>query len=100
MPFRVEMWDSDDQHIRWVAATCDTVSVAHGAFDAAIKTYPNYRWKLRNGMLVLRKHEPSAQTDQIAHVPEAHFRLCQPAPVLSKRGVALRRSSNAPDSQR
>src|SRR5438477_106562 len=56
LPFRVEMWTGDGQHIRWVTACAGTVSIAHGAFDAAIKNYPGERWTLRNGILVIREH--------------------------------------------
>jgi hypothetical protein len=56
MPFRIEMWTADEQHIRWVVACAGTVSIAHGAFDVAIKNHPNERWTLRNGIMVIRKH--------------------------------------------
>src|SRR5947199_5082608 len=54
LPFRVETWTGDGQHIRWVTACASTVSIAHGAFDAAIKNYPSERWTLRNGISVIR----------------------------------------------
>ena len=31
LPFRVELWDRHDQHIRWVIATASTVAVGHAA---------------------------------------------------------------------
>jgi hypothetical protein len=61
MPFRIEMWDRHEQHIRWVIAAADTVTVAHGAFDAAVKFYPAQSWTLRNGILVIREHKPSKE---------------------------------------
>jgi hypothetical protein len=57
LPFSIEMWDQGDQRRRWTIALCSTVSVAHGAFDVAVTIYPQHRWVLRNGMLVIRKHE-------------------------------------------
>src|SRR6476620_5773871 len=31
LPFRVEMWDQSDQHIRWVIAASASVAVGHAA---------------------------------------------------------------------
>ena len=53
LPFRVEMWDQSDQHIRWVIAASASVAVGHAAMDAAIANYPDQRFTLRNGILVL-----------------------------------------------
>ena len=39
LPFRVEMWDCNDQHIRWVIAASASVVVGHAALDAAIANY-------------------------------------------------------------
>jgi hypothetical protein len=39
LPFRVELWDRHDQHIRWVIAASTSVAVGHAALDAAITTY-------------------------------------------------------------
>jgi hypothetical protein len=36
LPFRVEMWDGSDQHVRWVIAASASVAVGHAAMDAAI----------------------------------------------------------------
>jgi hypothetical protein len=54
LPFRVEMWDQSDQHIRWVIAASASVAVGHAAMDAAIANYPDQRFTLRNGILVIR----------------------------------------------
>jgi hypothetical protein len=54
LPFRVEMWDQWDQHIRWVIAASASVAVGHAAMDAAIANYPDPRFTLRNGILVIR----------------------------------------------
>jgi hypothetical protein len=56
LPLRVELWDRNDQHIRWVIAAASNVAVAHAALDAAIAKYPHRRSTLRNGMLVIREH--------------------------------------------
>src|SRR6478672_1034499 len=53
LPFRVEMWDQSDQHIRWVIAASASVVVGHAAMDAAIANYPDQRFTLRNGILVI-----------------------------------------------
>src|ERR1700722_9038571 len=59
LPFRVEMWDGSDQQIRWVIAASASVAVG----DAAIANYPDQRFTLRNGILVIRQH--TAQAKQI-----------------------------------
>ena len=58
LPFRVEMWDRADQHIRWVVAASASVAIAHAALDVAIANYPDQRFTLRNGALVIREHVP------------------------------------------
>ena len=40
LPFRVEMLDGSDQHIRWVIAASASVAIGHAAMDAAIANYP------------------------------------------------------------
>ena len=56
LPFRVEMWDQSEQHIRRVIATSASVAVGHVALDAAIANYPDQRFMLRNGIPVIRQH--------------------------------------------
>lgn len=58
LPFRVEMWDRTDQHIRWVVSASSSVTMAHAAFDVAVANYPDQRFVLRNRTLVIRKHGP------------------------------------------
>ncbi len=60
LPFRVELWDRHDQHIRWVIAAASSVAVGHAALDAAIASYPDQRFTLRNGILVIREHVPKS----------------------------------------
>ena len=66
LPFRVEMWDQSDQHVRWMIAASVSVAVGHAAMDAAIANYPEQRFTLRNGILVIRQHprawEPKARS--------------------------------------
>jgi hypothetical protein len=52
-------WDQTDQHIRWVVAASTSVALAHAALDAAIASYPDQRFTLRNGILVIRQHPPT-----------------------------------------
>jgi hypothetical protein len=58
LPFRVEMWDRHDQHIRWVVAASSSVAIGQAALDTAIATYPTERFTLRNGILVIRVSRP------------------------------------------
>ncbi len=58
LPFRVELWDRHDQHIRWVIAASSSVAIGHAALDTAIANYPDQRFTLRNGIQVIRQHAP------------------------------------------
>jgi hypothetical protein len=58
LPFRVELWHRHDQHIPWVIAAASSVAVGHAALDAAIASYPDQRFTLRNGIQVIREHVP------------------------------------------
>jgi hypothetical protein len=58
LPFRVELWDRSEQHLRWVVSASSSVAMAHAAFDVAVATYPRESLTLRNGALVIRKHVP------------------------------------------
>jgi hypothetical protein len=61
LPFRVEMWDRAEQHVRWVIAASSSVAVGHAALDAAIANFPGQRFTLRNGILVIREHVPTSR---------------------------------------
>jgi hypothetical protein len=50
-PYRVEMWDRHDAHIRWVISASSSVSIGHAALDVAIANFPNERFTLRNRAL-------------------------------------------------
>ena len=58
LPFRVELWDRSDQQIRWVIAASSSAAIGHAALDAAIASYPEQRFTLHHGMLVIRQHAP------------------------------------------
>jgi outer membrane scaffolding protein for murein synthesis (MipA/OmpV family) len=48
--------NSYGQYVRWVVSASSTVALAHAVFDAATAKYPDQRFKLRNGILVIREH--------------------------------------------
>ena len=47
-----------DQHVRCVIAASSSAAIGHAALDAAIANYPDQRFTLRNGILVIRQHVP------------------------------------------
>jgi hypothetical protein len=53
LPFRVEMWEPSDQHVRWVVAGSTGVGIDQAAFDVAVASYPGQRFTLRKSMLVV-----------------------------------------------
>jgi hypothetical protein len=59
LPFRVEMWDRHDRHIRWIVSASSSVAIAHAALDMAVANYPSERFTLRNGALVIREYKPT-----------------------------------------
>jgi hypothetical protein len=56
MSFRVELWDQQALHIRWVIAASGSVFVARAAFDEAVKQYPDERLTLRQGILLMQEY--------------------------------------------
>jgi hypothetical protein len=56
----LELWDRYEQLIRWVIAAASSVAVGHAALDAAIASYPDQRFTLRNGKQVIRQHVPKS----------------------------------------
>jgi hypothetical protein len=58
MPYRVELWDEYAQHIRWVVAAAGTIAIDRAAFEAAVASYPEQRFTLRNRALVILEHPP------------------------------------------
>jgi hypothetical protein len=55
MCFRVESWDQQALHIRWVIAASGSVFVARAAFDEAVKQYPDERLTLLHGILLMQE---------------------------------------------
>jgi hypothetical protein len=43
MQSRVELWTADGGHVRWAVAAAANVTIAHAAFDAAVKNWPHER---------------------------------------------------------
>jgi hypothetical protein len=78
LPYRVEMWDRHDAHIRWVISASSSVSIGHAALDVAISNFPSERFTLRNRALVIRRH-PSA--------PRGHELFCGANPLKNTKGV-------------
>jgi hypothetical protein len=55
--FRIELWDRYGRdHLRMVIAATSNVTIAHAAFDAAVRQYAGDRLTLRKGAMVLRKY--------------------------------------------
>ena len=56
--FRIELWDRyGNDHLRMVIAATSSITIAHAAFDAAVRQYAAERLTLRKGAMVLRQHE-------------------------------------------
>jgi hypothetical protein len=49
-------------HIRWVIAAVGHIYVARAAFDEAVKTFPNQRLALRDGILLICEHPELSAT--------------------------------------
>ena len=58
LPFRVELWNRNQQHIRWVIAATSSIAVGRAAFDVAISTHIREHLTLRNGAQLIRQHMP------------------------------------------
>ena len=61
MQTRVELWTPDGQHVRWAVAATANVTVAHAAFDAAVKNWPAERFTLRSGLMAIREYCPTPE---------------------------------------
>ena len=61
MQSRVELWTADGQHVRWVVAATANITIGHAAFDAAVANWPNERFTLRQGVLLIREHPERAR---------------------------------------
>jgi len=56
LSYRVELWDRHGNHIRWMVAAAGSVSVAHAAFEQAVKDWPLEHFTLRQGIMLIREH--------------------------------------------
>lgn len=54
LPFRVELWNRNQHHIRWVSS----IAIGRAAFDVAISTHIREHLTLRNGAQLIRQHMP------------------------------------------
>jgi hypothetical protein len=54
--YRVELWDKYALHIRWTVAAVGHIYIARAAFDEAVKTFPDERLTLRQGIRVISEH--------------------------------------------
>jgi hypothetical protein len=59
MSFRVELWDRHADRIRWTVAAAGSVVLAHAAFEAAVQNWPQERFTLRQGVMLIREHPPT-----------------------------------------
>jgi hypothetical protein len=57
--YQIELWDRyGNSHLRMVIAATSSITIAHAAFDAAVKQYAAEHLTLRKGAMVLRDHNP------------------------------------------
>jgi hypothetical protein len=56
--YALEQWDQRKSAHPMDNRRSGSVTVANGAFDAAVKHYPTERWTLWQGIRVLREYEP------------------------------------------
>jgi hypothetical protein len=59
MSYRVELWEQHTDRVRWAIAAAGSVAVAHAAFDAVVKNWPHERFTLRQGIMLIREHNPA-----------------------------------------
>jgi hypothetical protein len=59
LSFHIELWDRYDQHIRWVIAATSSIVIGNAAYEVAVSLHPQERVLLRQGIRVVRKHEPN-----------------------------------------
>jgi hypothetical protein len=57
-PFRVELWDRSQRHVRWVISASSSIAIVRAAFEAAVEAHPHENLTLRNGALVIREYSP------------------------------------------
>jgi hypothetical protein len=60
LPFRIEIWDRDRQHLEETLAASSSLPVAIGAYDAACRVRPKARVLLCNLAQIVRERIPDA----------------------------------------
>jgi hypothetical protein len=85
LPFRVELWDRHDQHIRWVIAASASVAVGHAALDAAIASYPD------QAVHTTKWHPGHPRTRSKTQAVRSWSKEASKSVRLSLRGAILRR---------
>lgn len=61
LQFRVEAWTADDRAIEEILAAANSLLIARGAYEAAVRLNPHRRILLRHGARVIERHEPDAR---------------------------------------
>ena len=56
MSYRVELWESQADHIRRTVAASGSIVLARAAFEAATKVWPHERFTLRQGIMTIREY--------------------------------------------
>ena len=65
MHHKVELWDRHALHVRWMIAACGTVTIGRAAFEAAVKSWRDQRFTLRNGIQLILEHDPKEPTKKV-----------------------------------
>src|SRR5664279_692878 len=58
LTYRVDQWDDAGNSLLRLIAACGNGSVARGAYNTAVKIYPEQRWTLRQGTQIIEEHLP------------------------------------------
>jgi hypothetical protein len=56
MSYRVELLDRHADHIRWAIVASGSIDLAHAAFNPAVLEWPNERFMLRQGIMLMHEH--------------------------------------------
>jgi hypothetical protein len=61
MSYHVELWERHTEHIRWTLAASGSIVLARAAFETAVKEWPQERFTLRQGIMLIREHLDGAR---------------------------------------
>jgi hypothetical protein len=61
MSYRVELWDRHSERIRWTVAASGSIVLAHAAFEAAVAEWPQERFTLLQGIMLIREYPERAR---------------------------------------